>query len=61
MKRYNVFRKEKKGEVIIFIDIVYYVFILFFSILKINDVFWIFWLSLDRFFVNIYRYFVLDI
>lgn len=46
MKRYNVFRKEKKGEVIIFIDIVNYVFILFFSILKINDVFWIFWLSL---------------
>lgn len=61
MKRYNVFRKEKKGEVIIFIDIVNYVFILFFSILKINDVFWIFWLSLVGFFVNIYRNFVLDI
>lgn len=61
MKRYNVFRKEKKGEVIIFIDIVNYVFIVFFSILKINDVFWIFWLSLVGFFVNIYRNFVLDI
>lgn len=42
MKRYNVFRKEKKGEAITLIDTANYVSILPFSTSKINDVPWIF-------------------
>lgn len=61
MKRYNVFRKEKKGEAITLIDTANYVSILPFSTSKINDITWIFRPSSVGSSVNIYRNFAPDI
>lgn len=61
MKRYNVFRKEKKVEAITLIDTANYVSILPISTSKINDVPWIFRPSSAGSSVNIYRNFAPDI